>query len=188
MKALTKRTAAIAAICAFALSGALLTGCSSSNTDQEILDKLNQMETEIAELKGSQAASGDQAAATDDQGATAASGADAAASAGAADAGGDIEATIADLETRAASAVETADAVAVPQDPAARPQAYFDAKAPLETLEHEADQLEDQLEAQYRQGTIERDAFWSYDQRVSAIEDSLDAAADRLELRMGVDD
>lgn len=146
------------------------------------------METEIAELKGSQAASGDQTAATGDQGATAASGADAAASAGAADAGGDIEATIADLETRAASAVETADAVAVPQDPAARPQVYFDAKAPLETLEHEADQLEDQLEAQYRQGTIERDAFWDYDQRVSAIEDSLDAAADRLELRMGVDD
>lgn len=188
MKALTKRTAAIAAICAFALSGALLTGCSSSNTDQEILDKLNQMETEIAELKGSQAASGDQAAATGDQGATAASSTDAAASAGTADAGGDIEATIADLETRAASAVETADAVAVPQDPAARPQAYFDAKAPLETLEHEADQLEDQLEAQYRQGTIERDAFWGYDQRVRAIEDSLDAAADRLELRMGVDD
>lgn len=188
MKALTKRTAAIAAICAFALSGALLTGCSSSNTDQEILDKLNQMETEIAELKGSQAASGDQAAATGDQGATAASSTDAAASAGTADAGGDIEATIADLETRAASAVETADAIAVPQDPAARPQAYFDAKAPLETLEHEADQLEDQLEAQYRQGTIERDAFWGYDQRVSAIEDSLDAAADRLELRMGVDD
>lgn len=187
MKALTKRTAAIAAICAFALSGALLAGCSSSNTDQEILDKLNQMETEIAELKGSQAASGDQAAATGDQGATAASSTDAA-SAGTADAGGDIEATIADLETRAASAVETADAIAVPQDPAARPQAYFDAKAPLETLEHEADQLEDQLEAQYRQGTIERDAFWGYDQRVSAIEDSLDAAADRLELRMGVDD
>lgn len=188
MKALTKRTAAIAAICAFALSGALLTGCSSSNTDQEILDKLNQMETEIAELKGSQTASGDQTAATGDQGATAASGADAAASASAADAGGDIEATIADLETRAASAVETADAIAVPQDPAARPQAYFDAKAPLETLEHEADQLEDRLEAQYRQGTIERDAFWGYDQRVSAIEDSLDTAADRLELRMGVDD
>lgn len=188
MKALTKRTAAIAAICAFALSGALLTGCSSSNTDQEILDKLNQMETEIAELKGSQAASGDQAAATGDQGATAASSTDAAASAGTADAGGDIEATIADLETRAASAVETADAIAVPQDPAARPQAYFDAKAPLETLEHEADQLEDRLEAQYRQGTIERDAFWGYDQHVSAIEDSLDAAADRLELRMGVDD
>lgn len=187
MKALTKRTAAVAAICAFALSGALLAGCSSSNTDQEILDKLNQMETEIAELKGSQAASGDQAAATGDQGATAASSTDAA-SADTADAGGDIEATIADLETRAASAVETADAIAVPQDPAARPQAYFDAKAPLETLEHEADQLEDRLEAQYRQGTIERDAFWGYDQRVSAIEDSLDAAADRLELRMGVDD
>lgn len=188
MKALTKRSAAIAGMCALALSGALLAGCSSSNSDQEILDKLNRMETEIAELKGSQAASGDQTAAAGDQGATAASGADAAASAGTADAGGDIEATIADLETRAASAVETADAVAVPQDPATRPQAYFDAKAPLETLEHEADQLEDQLEAQYRQGTIERDAFWDYDQRVSAIEDSLDAAADRLELRMGVDD
>lgn len=184
MKALTKRTAAIAAICAFALSGALLAGCSSSNTDQEILDKLNQMETEIAELKGSQAPSGDQAADASATGGQASP----AATDGAAAADDDFEATLSDLETRAASAVETADAVAVPQDPAARPQVYFDAKAPLETLEHEADQLEDQLEAQYRQGTIERDAFWDYDQRVSAIEDSLDAAADRLELRMGVDD
>ena len=186
MKALTKRSAAIAGMCALALSGALLAGCSSSNSDQEILDKLNQMETEIAELKGAQAADGGQAAAG-----AAAEGQNAPASATddtAAATGDDFEAMLADLETRAAAAVETAGAVAVPQDPATRPQAYFDAKAPLESLEHEADQLEDRLEAQYRQGALERDAFWSYDQRVSAVEDSLDRAADDLELRMGVDD
>ena len=189
MKALTKRTFAAAGVFALALSGALLAGCSSSNTDQEILDKLNQMETEIAELKGSQTSSGDQSAdtAANDQSASAAT-SDPAADSSANVAGSDIEATLADLESRAAAAVETADAVAVPQDASARPQAYFDAKAPLETLEHEADQLEDQLEMQYRQGSLDRDAFWGYDQRVSAIEDSLDDAADRLELRMGVDD
>ena len=49
----------IASICALAFSGVLLAGCSSSSADQEILDKLNQMETEIAELHGQ--------AATDDQ-------------------------------------------------------------------------------------------------------------------------
>ena len=177
MKALTKRSAAIAGMCALALSGALLAGCSSSNSDQEILDKLNRMETEIAELKSSQAPSGDQAA-----------DASPAATDGAAAADDDFEATLSDLETRAATAVQTADAVAVPQDPAARPQAYFDAKAPLETFEHEADQLEDRLEAQYRQGALDRDAFWGFDQRVSAVEDSLDRAADSLEQRMGVDD
>lgn len=184
MKALTKRSAAIAGMCALALSGALLAGCSSSNSDQEILDKLNRMETEIAELKSSQAPSGDQAA---DASATGGQ-ASAAATDGAAAADDDFEATLSDLETRAATAVQTADAVAVPQDPAARPQAYFDAKAPLETFEHEADQLEDRLEAQYRQGALDRDAFWGFDQRVSAVEDSLDRAADSLEQRMGVDD
>lgn len=184
MKALTKRSAAIAGMCALALSGALLAGCSSSNSDQEILDKLNRMETEIAELKSSQAPSGDQAADASVTGGQASP----AATDGAAAADDDFEATLSDLETRAATAVQTADAVAVPQDPAARPQAYFDAKAPLETLEHEADQLEDRLEAQYRQGALDRDAFWGFDQRVSAVEDSLDRAADSLEQRMGVDD
>ena len=184
MKALTKRSAAIAGMCALVLSGALLAGCSSSNSDQEILDKLNRMETEIAELKSSQAPSGDQAADASATGGQASP----AATDGAAAADDDFEATLSDLETRAATAVQTADAVAVPQDPAARPQAYFDAKAPLETFEHEADQLEDRLEAQYRQGALDRDAFWGFDQRVSAVEDSLDRAADSLEQRMGVDD
>lgn len=171
----------LASICALAFSGVLLAGCSSSSADQEILDKLNQMETEISELKGAQpdtdqqtdAASGD--AAANDAAATASAGAD-------------LEATIADLESRAAAAVETAKGAAVPQNAADRPQAYFDAKAPLETLEQEADQLEDQLEAQYRQGSLDRETFWSYDHRVSAVEDSLDNAGDQLELRMGVDD
>lgn len=183
MKSLPKRTVAVAGICALALSGTLLAGCSSSSADQEILDRLDQMETEIAELKGSQTADESQSAETS------ASNQNASSESSLADtAASDIETTIADLEARAAAAIETADAVAVPQASADRLQAYLDAKEPLETLEREADELEDQLEMQYRQGTIERDAFWSYDQRVNAVEDSLDDAADRLELRMGVDD
>lgn len=191
MKALPKRTVALAGMCALAFSGALLAGCSSSNTDQQILDKLNQVETELDELKENQSGSTDASGAADnasgtasDQNASSDNGTlqDTAASSA------DMEAAIADFETRAAEAVSTADAVAVPQNSNDRVQAYFDAKAPLETLEHESDSLEDQAEALYRQGAIDQTTFWQYDQRISAAEDSLDNAADRLEQRMGVDD
>lgn len=184
MNVLSKRSVALAGICAFALSGVLLYGCSSSGSDQEILDKLNQMEGDIAQLKDSQAASGEQNASSG-QGDASASGSAAASEIASAD---DLEATIADLESRAAGAVETADAVVVPQDPSARPQAYFDAKAPLEALEHEADTFEDRIEEEYRQGSLDRETFWTLDQRVSVVENSLDSAADNLERRMGVDD
>lgn len=180
MNVLSKRSVALAGICAFALSGVLLYGCSSSGSDQEILDKLNQMEGDIAQLKDSQAASGEQNASSGQGDASAAASEIASAD--------DLEATIADLESRAAGAVETADAVAVPQDPSARPQAYFDAKAPLEALEHEADTFEDRIEEEYRQGSLDRETFWTLDQRVSVVENSLDSAADNLERRMGVDD
>lgn len=182
MKVLPKRTIAVAGLCALALSSTLFASCSSSSADQEILDRLDQMETEIAELKGSSAANNGQtpeSSASSQDASSESSLADTAAS--------DIEATIADLEARAATAIETADAVAVPQASADRLQAYLDAKEPLEALDREADELEDQLETQYRQGAIEREAFWGYDQRANAVEDSLDDAADRLELRMGVD-
>lgn len=185
MNALPKRTAALAGACALALSGALLAGCSSSNTDQEILDKLNRMETEIAELKGAQASDGGQtgSAAAD----STVAGQDAVANpSDAADT--DLEAAIVDLETRSISAFQAALATAVPSAIADRPQAYVDAKAPLESLEHEADLLEDQVEAHYRQGTIDQSTFWSYDKRLSEVERSLDEASDNLERRMGVDD
>ena len=100
MNALPKRTAALAGACALALSGALLAGCSSSNTDQEILDKLNRMETEIAELKGAQASDGGQTADAAASGQNAASSASTDTSAAASD----FETPIADLESRAAAA------------------------------------------------------------------------------------
>lgn len=178
----------VSAACALAFSGALLAGCSSSNSDQEILDKLNQMETEINQLQSQQsgdaAATGTQSDATTNAGvdpnASTASSGDAAET--------DFESAIADFESRATAAADTANAVAVPQDSAARPQAYFDAKAPLETLQNESDMLEDRIEAAYRQGSLDRETLWSYDNRLNAAENTLDRAEDDLELRMGVDD
>lgn len=199
MKALPKRTVAIAGMCALAFSGALLAGCSSSNTDQEILDKLNQVETELAELKGNQSGNTDASGAADGTSETGADASSAAANQNAAATNGsaqsaaattsaDMEAAIADYEARVADAVATADAVAAPQNPNDRVQTYFDAKAPLEVLEHESDTLEDQAEALYYQGAIDQATFWKYDQRISAADDSLDKAADGLEWRLGVDD
>lgn len=172
----------VSAACALAFSGALLAGCSSSNSDQEILDKLNQMETEINQLQSQQSG---EAAATGTQ-------SDATTNAGTASSDNttetDFESAIADFESRATAAADTANAVAVPQDSAARPQAYFDAKAPLETLQNESDMLEDRIEAAYRQGSLDRETFWNYDNRLNAAENTLDRAEDDLELRMGVDD
>lgn len=181
----------VASVCALAFSGALLAGCSSSSQDQQILDKLNQMETEIAQLQGQQ--SDDTASGTETQDDATANDASSQSAATATDASGtaansDFEAAIADFESRASAAADTANAVAVPQDYAARPQAYFDAKAPLETLQNEGDMLEDQIEAAYRQGSLDRETFWSYDNRLNAAENVLDRAEDDLELRMGVDD
>lgn len=178
----------VSAACALAFSGALLAGCSSSSSDQEILDKLNQMETEINQLQDQQ--SGDAAATGAQSDAATNGGADpdagTASSDGAADT--DFESAIADFESRATAAADTANAVAVPQDYAARPQAYFDAKAPLETLQSEGDMLEDQIEAAYRQGSLDRETFWNYDNRLNTAENTLDSAEDQLETRMGVDD
>lgn len=187
MTSLPKRTVAVAGICVLAFSGMLLAGC-SSGTDREILDKLDRMEAEIAQLKDAQSADGGQSGdAAADAGQPSSDGTAAQGAPSPADAAG-MEAAIADLEARAADAIATADAVAVPDDPAQRPQAYFEAKAPLETLEHEADTLDDQLEALYRQGAVDADALWALDQRIDAVEDKLDHSADNLELRMGVDD
>lgn len=201
-KRTSARVALFAAVGTIALSGTLLAGCASSGSDQQILDKLNQMEDEIAQLKGDQNGASGTASAPDggsdaasstgtDGAATGQSATDqnaSAASGTATSSATDLEAAIADFESRASAAVQTADAVAVPNDFNQRPQAYFDATAPLETLEHEADQLDYQLEASYRQGAIDANALWTLDNRLDAAEDSLDAAKDRLELRMGVDD
>ncbi|OZG63306.1 hypothetical protein BLEM_0009 [Bifidobacterium lemurum] len=165
----------VTAIAALTLVG----GCTNS-ADQQILDKLDTMQQEIDDLKNSQ---NDGTSDTTDS--TDGSGSSNSQSSTNTD---DFDATITDLEQQAASAIETAGNVSVPSNLADRPQAYIDAKAPLEQIELQVDTVEDQIEAAVRSGAIDRQTYFMFDTRLDAIDDSLDQACDSLELRMGVDD
>ena len=184
-------TPVLATALALAIGGAALTGCVApqSNND-EVLAKLDEMQAQIDKLKAGQEASAadDAASKSADDAATNGStnGTDYSVTAGS---GVDeFTARVDDLAQRADEAAATAASAAVPQDPANRPKAYFDAKAPLEELDHELDRLDDAIEAAYAQGSITREDVWTLEQREDAIDDVLDRAEDDLELRMGVDD
>ena len=184
-KIISAATASLAAL-------ALLTGCSlTSGSDDRILAKLDSMQREIDGLKGSNGSSASNPSgdgATNDAAGTDAGGSNGTDSSSAPTDENGFEQSVADLEKRADDAVATARAAKAPTDASQRPQAYIDAKAPLETLEHEADRLEDQLETAVRSGKLDRQTYFSLDQRVNAVDDKLDQGADALERIMGVDD
>ncbi len=189
----------VASALALAVGGGVLAGCVApqSGTD-EILARLDEMQAQIDALEANQQSSteDDSAAsdtATDDSQSDSSDSKDAAkngtsdTSSGASSAS-DLAAQLDDLLDRVDEAVTTAAAVEVPSNAADRPQAYFEAKAPLEELEYELDLIEDAIEVAYRQGTITRDELWSLGQQEDVIDDTLDRAMDVLEMRMGVDD
>lgn len=183
----TLRSIAAASCLAAALS---FGGCANGNAaTNEILDRLDTMQQELDELKtdinGSSSGSTDAGGSPSDTGTGSDTGTDPAAAP--TDASG-FDTAIADLETRVAEAVATADAVAVPANAADRPQAYFDATRPLEALDDEVDRLDDQVENAHRAHTIDRGTMWSLEDRLDAVDDQLDHAKDSLERRMGVDD
>lgn len=162
-------------------------GCADrDDATDEILHRLDTMQREIEDLRtGSTGSSTDGGTASDSD--ASANGGSGTTYATPTDQTG-FDAAIADLESRVADAVSTADAVAVPSSPADRPQAYFDATRPLEALDDEVDWLDDQVENAHRNHTIDRNTMWTMEDRLDAVEDQIDRAKDSLERRMGVDD
>lgn len=180
----TLRSLLSAALCLAALSVSL-GGCTGNDATDEILNRLDTMQQELDDLKTG--VEGSDATGSTDSG-TGGSQSDSTDSQSADTDATDFEATFADLESRVDEAVATADAVEVPGNVGDRPQAYFEATRPLESLDDEIDMLDDQIEAAFHAGTIDRDAMWSLEQRLDAMDDKLDDAKDSLEWRMGVDD
>ncbi len=177
---------ALASVLALSIGGAALTGCAApQSSNDEVLAKLDEMQAQIDELETSQR-SFSAGEATDDTSNTAPAN-DAATDASSATAA-DFTAQMDDLAKRADEAAATAGKAAVPSNAADRPQAYFDAKAPLEALGNELDRLDDAVEAAYRQGSITQQDVWALEQQEDAIDAVLDRAEDDLETRMGVDD
>lgn len=178
-----------AALCLTAALSAALGGCAGrDDATDEILQRLDTMQREIEDLRaGSTGSSANDGTTSFDSGTATDGGSSASAPAAPTDQAG-FEAAIADLESRAADAVATADAVTVPSAPADRPQAYFDATRPLEALDDEIDRLDDQVEDAHRAKTIDRNTMWSLEDRLDAVDNQIDQAKDSLERRMGIDD
>ncbi|MBM6699031.1 hypothetical protein H7U32_01545 [Bifidobacterium pullorum subsp. saeculare] len=177
---MTTTTRTIAASLAALTTLAGLAGCSSTSSDERVLDKLDGIERRLDDLESRQGAGSGGAASPDDAGDN-----------GATTSGGtaaDLERAVADYEAKAKAAAATAGQAAVPSTPADRPKAYVEAKAPLETLSHQIDELDDRLEAAVMQGSIDRTTYFSLEQRLDQADDTLDQAEDRLEAAMGVDD
>lgn len=170
------------------LIAALLAGCGTTSREQELEDQVAQLEQQVADLQG---AADDTAASDTPDTATSGSAEDTATDTAASDTTANTTASANDFDTlsqKVADEVANADA-AQPSGTAADDRAlFFERKTALDALDRELDAYEDDLEAQYRNGTLDYTDFRQQDREVEKLEDDLDDAEDRLENRFGIDD
>lgn len=189
-----KRASVVLTVVALAAMFALA-GCAASGSNDEVLQKLDSMQTQMDEMdaridqlatdsSNQDAVADDQAAVTEDAKASDSKQGETPKSSSVSD----FEAQLASLEKKVDDAVAAADGAAVPENAADRPGAYHDAVAPLEKLDNQLDKFDDALEAAYRNGSMTQEEFWKLEKAESMLETKLEKAEDNLELRMGVDD
>ena len=65
---------------------------------------------------------------------------------------------------------------------------FFSLKRQGDQIEHALENHENDLEAQYRAGTLTRDDYRKLDREIERLEDLIDSACDRLEITFGIDD
>lgn len=65
---------------------------------------------------------------------------------------------------------------------------FFTLKKEANVIDHALENYENQLENQYRAGTLSREKFRKLDREIEQLEDTLDSAEDRLEITFGIDD
>ena len=156
----------------------LLTGCqsSSSNAETEALkEQVAQLEQQIADLQT--ADSSDDTAAADTGTADTA----------AADTGSSSTTyTLEELTTMVNDYVTKANA-ATPSGSNDMEQ-FFSLKQEANQIDNELEIHENELERQYRDGTLTRDEFRTNERELDHLEDLLDAAEDQLEYVFGIDD
>ena len=184
-----------------AITVLLLTGCqsSSSNAETEALkEQVAQLEQQIADLQTSD--SSDDTAAADNTAAADAQAADTSANAGT-DAAADTGTTdTAAADTGSSSTTYTLEELTtmvndyVAKAEAAAPsgsndmEQFFSLKQEANQIDNELEIHENELERQYRDGTLTRDEFRTNERELHHLEDLLDAAEDQLEYVLGIDD
>ena len=183
----------------------VLAGCQrgdSAETEQ-LKQQIAQLEQQVTELENSSAsdtaddtASADTAddtantadTSTDAEAAdTAAGDATAASDASAGNTGTAAVLTIDELTTKVDAFVEKADAEAASSAEKVL-ENYFTLKQEAEEIDRELERYEDDLEYQYRNGSLTRDYYRTKEREADLLEDKLDAAEDTLEYVYGIDD
>lgn len=168
------------------LTAILMTGCTTGSREQELENQVAQLEQQITDL---QKASGDIDNANADD--TVADNSSNTTDAADTNTDTNADAQTNDLDTlskKVSDAVAAADAAAPTGTADTDRKLFFEQKTALDTLDRELDTYEDNLEAQYRQGTLSYTDFRKQDREIEKLEDSLDDAEDRLENRFGIDD
>ena len=179
----------------------LLTGCqsSSSNAETEALkEQVAQLEQQIADLQTSD--SSDDTAAADNTAAADAQAADTSANAGTDAAADTGTADTAAADTGSSSTTYTLEELTtmvndyVTKANGATPsgsndmEQFFSLKQEANQIDNELEIHENELERQYRDGTLTRDEFRTNERELDHLEDLLDAAEDQLEYVFGIDD
>lgn len=165
------------------LAALLLAGCGTGSREQELEQQVEQLEQQITDLQN---AAGNTANTDANDTAADSSTADTAT-----DNRTDTNTGTDDFETlskKISDAVTQADAAKPTGTADADRKLFFEQKTALDTLDRELDVYEDNLEAQYRKGTLSYEDFRKQDREIEKLEDNLDDAEDRLENRFGIDD
>ena len=186
----------------------VLAGCQSGDRaeTEQLKQQIAQLEQQVTELENSSASdTADDTASADtaDDTANTANTADTSTDAEAADtAAGDATAasdasagntgtaavlTIDELTTKVDAFVEKADAEAASSAEKVL-ENYFTLKQEAEEIDRELERYEDDLEYQYRNGSLTRDDYRTKEREADLLEDKLDAAEDTLEYVYGIDD
>ncbi len=162
------------------LVSSVLTGCSDGH-DDKLEDKVERLEQQVTDLERKNAGTGSESNGTDSN----ASGADTQGQDGSTSAGS------ADYDTLKAAVEAAADKVnsAAPSGTAAEQrEQFYILKNELDDIDHQLDLYDDNLENEYRSGSLDAAAYRQQERDIDALEDILDTAEDKLEVLFGIDD
>lgn len=166
------------------MSALLLTGCQSNGESSEtaaLKQQIAQLEQQVASLEQQNTPDP-----TDDT-----AKADAQAPDTADASSGNTAATTRTMEELTAmvdSFAEKADAAAPSGTDSENLEQFFSLKQEEKQIDNELDIHENELEAEYRNGSLTHEEYKTLERELDKLEDKLDLAEDRLELTFGIDD
>lgn len=171
------------------MSALLLTGCQSNGENSEtaaLKQQIAQLEQQVASLEQQNTPDPtDDIAKADAQAQESAAPDTADASSGNAAA---TTRTMEELTAMVDSFAEKADAAAPSGTDSENLEQFFSLKQEEKQIDNELDIHENELEAEYRNGSLTHEEYKTLERELDKLEDKLDLAEDRLELTFGIDD